>query len=53
MKRPVKRGDEQDLVTGWRHRIIWQRGEKRAIKARLSRRFRRQDKESLRQGREV
>lgn len=47
---PAKRADEQDVVTGWRHRLNWRPGEVAAINRRLRRRERHVGKHRLGQG---
>jgi hypothetical protein len=41
-KQILKSGDEQDAVTGWRRALRWKPGERKRIKRRLNRRFRRE-----------
>lgn len=38
---PLKGGDEQDALTGWRHFLNWRAGERRAAKTSFWRRVRR------------
>ncbi len=44
---------EQDVVTGWRHRMIWKPGEVHTIKKKMSRRERRTVRMKLHSGREL
>jgi len=41
-KQILKSGDEYDAVTSWRHVLNWKAGERKRIKRRLNKRFRRE-----------
>ena len=41
-KQVLKSGDEYDAVTRWRHLIPWRVGERKAVKRRLNKRFRKE-----------
>lgn len=40
-------GDEQDAFTGWRKVLIWRPGQRKAIKARINRRDRRESRRNI------
>jgi hypothetical protein len=40
-KEPAKNADEFDATTRWRHVMFWRPGERKKIKQRMNRRFRR------------
>lgn len=46
---PVKTGDEVDVHSKWRHRIVWRRGEVGRIKRMTRRRERRTGKQETRE----
>lgn len=50
-RRRVVTTDEQDLYTGWRHVLFWQRGERKKIKKRTHRRERREARAEIEQER--
>jgi len=48
MKRKTVKADEYDVVTRWRHLLVWRRGAVSAIKRRMRRRERHDAKREIR-----
>ncbi len=51
-KPPVRSGAEQDVYSGWRQRLKWQPGQIAYVKRKTARRYRREAKRGIREGRD-